>query len=127
PNEYSRHVQATIMQFRESTFQNRLLPGMEEPIVDPSSVGNKCEAEILVETQPLPELTASGTPLNAVILDVTGVVLGCTGWGLLLFLPAFPGIPELLLALATGLLAVGLGWKFLALAYRLHNTFRFRS
>jgi hypothetical protein len=117
---------AGIGHLREGQFQNRLYV-QEPPEVGVRAGSNRFEAQILVETQPIPLVNPSGVPWDAWIMDAAGVLLGWAGWGLWACLPAFTTPADVAVAICSGFLFIALGRRCLASAYRLHNTFRFRS
>lgn len=124
PVDLFHHLLTVVGDLREGKFPNRTWKN-RPPDVGARAVNNHCDAELLLETQPMP--VATGGRLAARVLDVGGFVLGVVGWAILLLSSALPGRQESAVAAMGGLSAVLLSWRFLTHAHRLHGTFRFRS
>jgi hypothetical protein len=121
------HTRMVLETFREKDFQNRVLLS-QLPQVGANAASNRTEADLAIETQPLPLAPPRG-PRNAQIMDLAGVVLGLLAWGLFLSLWGVPyADPRVWVA---GFLAAGLALLCalgcFRIAFGLHNTFRFRS
>jgi hypothetical protein len=89
PADLFIQVQTRLATLREGTFPNRVLM-QEPPKVGVLAQTNQFEADILMETQPLPITGKQRLPVNALVLDLAGVVLGVLGWALVLFRSATP-------------------------------------
>jgi hypothetical protein len=124
PVDLFHHLVTVVGELREGRFPSRTWKE-QPPSVGARAVNNQFDAELLIETQPLP-LTGRGGAA-ALLLDVGGLLLGAVGCGMLLWLTALPDRQEAVVAVGGGLTALVLAWRFLTHAHRLHGSFRFRS
>jgi hypothetical protein len=127
PADLYHHVRIAFEQLREKQFQNRMLMD-RRPVLGNQAATNQCDADLMVETQPVPEADSGRQPAAALWLDACGAILEVAGYATLLFVAQWAETAERQGWLAgAALLAVAYGSRFLLIAQRIHYTFRFRS
>lgn len=122
PIDLFHHIEMAFENFRQQPWPNRELRQVK-PEVGVHSTTNRFEAELQLETQPIPVAGSGSTARNGAVLSFSGALLAAVGLGLLLFNSNdlyWPGI-------VGGGMGMILGWRLLSVASGLHSTFRFQS
>lgn len=127
PIDFFNSLCVATESLQERGYRNRVL-FQKPPAVGSNATTNRCEADLVLETQPVPLTDQRSTSRTVLLLDIGGAALECLGVAILLaMLPGYTTFSTAFLLFMAALVAWDAGTRFRLLAQGLLCTFRFRS